>query len=172
MRDLAEEGIESHRRRLSREVDARYVGQSHDLTLTSDEDGFTREEVDRLVAEFHREHERVYGFSAPDNAVEFVTVRVVAVGAITKPSLKRVGEMHDGHQPEPRAVRPVYFAEAGGSVDALVYDRYALQAGAVVRGPAIVEEFDSTTVIHPMYMATTDQYGNLMLTAISEADRA
>ncbi len=172
MRDLAEEGIESHRRRLSREVDARYVGQSHDLTLTSDEDGFTRDEVDRLVAEFHREHERVYGFSAPDNAVEFVTVRVVAVGAITKPSLKRVGEIEDGHQPEPRAVRPVYFAEAGGSVDALVYDRYALQAGAVVRGPAIVEEFDSTTVIHPMYMATTDQYGNLMLTALSEADRA
>ena len=146
--------------------------QSHELTLATSEDGFTHAEVDRLVAEFHREHERVYGFSAPDNAVEFVTVRVIAVGAITKPTLKQVTRIQQPHEPEPRAVRQVYFAEAGGCVDARVYDRYTLSAGAVVRGPAIVEEFDSTTVVHPMYMATTDKYGNLMLTAISEADRA
>ena len=59
--------------------------------------------------------------------------------------------------------RPVYFAERGGFVSCPVYDRYLLATGAVVEGPAIVEELDSTTVIHPGYRALVDRFGNLLL---------
>ena len=45
----------------------------------------------------------------------------------------------------------MYFAESDGYVDCPIYDRYALPAGATFAGPAIVEEFDSTTVVHPGY---------------------
>ena len=45
-----------------------------------------------------------------------------------------------------------------------VYDRYRLGAGALVAGPAIVEEVDSTAVIHPGYQAGVDRYGNLLVT--------
>ena len=61
------------------------------------------------------------------------------------------------------ASRPVYFAEAGGFVDCAVLNRYRLPAGALIPGPAVVEEFDSTTVVHPGYQATVDQYGNLLI---------
>ena len=60
--------------------------------------------------------------------------------------------------------RQVYFAESAGFVDCRIYDRYRLRAGAVIAGPAIVEEFDSTTVIHPGYVAMVDRFGNLLLT--------
>ena len=57
----------------------------------------------------------------------------------------------------------VYFAEAGGFVDCPSYDRYRLPAGGVIEGPAIVEEMDSTTVIHPGFRAEVDRYGNLLI---------
>jgi len=59
--------------------------------------------------------------------------------------------------------RPVVFAERNGFVDCPTYYRYQLFAGDRVAGPAIVEEFDSTTVIHPGYEASVDRYGNLLL---------
>ena len=64
-----------------------------------------------------------------------------------------------------RAVRQVYFAEAGGFVDCPSYDRYRLPADGVIEGLAIVEEMDSTTVIHPDFRAEVDRYGNLLIAA-------
>jgi N-methylhydantoinase A len=59
----------------------------------------------------------------------------------------------------------VYFAEAGGFVDCPNYDRYRFSAGSVIDGPAIVEEMDSTTVIHPGFLAEVDRYGNMLIKA-------
>ena len=59
--------------------------------------------------------------------------------------------------------RPVYFAEAGGFVDCPIFLRYELGGGAIVEGRAIVEEMDSTTVLHPGFRATADRYGNLLI---------
>jgi N-methylhydantoinase A len=57
----------------------------------------------------------------------------------------------------------VYFAEAGDYVDCPIYDRYALAGGATFPGPAVVEEFDSTTVVHPGYGLRVDEHGNLII---------
>ena len=56
-----------------------------------------------------------------------------------------------------------YFAEADGYVDCPIYDRYALPAGMSFAGPAVVEEFDSTTVVHPGFAVTVDATGNLII---------
>ena len=66
-------------------------------------------------------------------------------------------------RPSRRARRPVYFAEAGDYVDCPIYDRYALPAGARLRGPGGVEEFDSTTVVHPGFAVRVDDVGNLII---------
>ncbi|HVA86511.1 MAG TPA: hypothetical protein VNF73_09380, partial [Candidatus Saccharimonadales bacterium] len=58
--------------------------------------------------------------------------------------------------------RPVYFAESNGYVDCPIYDRYHLGAECSVAGPAVIEEFDSTTVIQPGYRAIVDRFGNLL----------
>jgi N-methylhydantoinase A len=136
-----------------RQLDLRYVGQSFELTVPATD----REECARR---FHAEHDRAYGFSAPDEPIELVSARVRAVGRIAKPALPVLDE---GPLAEPRSRRPVHFAEAGGFVETPVHDRYALPAGARFEGPAIVEEYDSTLVVHPGFIAEVDVHGNLFL---------
>jgi N-methylhydantoinase A len=67
-----------------------------------------------------------------------------------------------------KETRPIYFEATNGYVHCPIYDRYALGAGARVKGPAIVEEVDSTTVVHPGYRAHVDAFGNLILSAREE----
>jgi N-methylhydantoinase A len=134
-----------------RQVDLRYVGQSYELTIPYGGD---------VLERFHAEHDRVYGFAAPTEPAELVNLRLTTVGRIAKPALVRV---ETGGAAEARETREVYFSEAGAFVDSPVYDRYTLGGGAVVAGPAVVEELDSTTVVHPGWRAEVDGYGNLLV---------
>ena len=59
--------------------------------------------------------------------------------------------------------RAAYFEESAGTVETDIYDRDALSAGARLAGPAIVEQADSTTVIHPGQRARVDALGNLLI---------
>jgi N-methylhydantoinase A len=145
-----------------RQVDMRYVGQSYELSIPLG-DARVEDALEGLLQRFHDEHERAYGFAAPDEPVELVTLRVTAVGAIAKPRLRQLAQHAGDVSAALRAVRQVYFAEAGGFGDCPSYDRYRLPAGGRIEGPAIVEEMDSTTVIHPSFHAEVDRYGNLLI---------
>jgi N-methylhydantoinase A len=161
---LKREGIAATDMAYIRQVDMRYVGQGFELTLTLPESSgeLSPTQIATLKDQFHREHERAYGYAAPSEPTEFVNLRLTAVGRIAKPRLREIGEQGSRGAGE-QGSRLVYFAEAGGYVETEVYNRYQLEAGAVIAGPAVVEEFDSTTVVHPGYIATVDRYGNLML---------
>ena len=80
--------------------------------------------------------------------------------AIAKPPGRPLPQ---GGAAEPKQTRPVYFAESSGFVDCPIYDRYTLSAGTAFAGPAIVEEFDSTTVVHPGFGVRVDDLGNLVI---------
>jgi N-methylhydantoinase A len=147
-------------------ADLRYAGQSFELTIplstpVADAPG-SPDLVRQTLQQFHREHERAYGYNAPAEPVEWVNVRLTALGRIAKPGLRDWAPDGCG-QTARKPSRPVYFAEHKGTVDCPVYDRYQLAAGSVIEGPAIVEELDSTTVIHPGYRAQVDRFGNLIL---------
>ncbi len=174
---LTREGIAPSAMSFARSVDMRYVGQSFELTIplpspsgrgVGGEGELSAQVIAHILEQFHAEHERAYGYAAPDEPTEFVNLRLTAVGAIGKPRLREVtGDRGQGTGEKGK--RQVYFAESGGFVDCPIYDRYQLRAGAVVAGPAIVEEFDSTTVIHPGYGAQVDRYGNMLLMRQSES---
>jgi N-methylhydantoinase A len=149
--ELEREGLAGDQVEFLRQIDLRYVGQSHELTVPAG---------DRLLERFHAEHDRSYGFAAPAEPVELVSLRLTSVGRIAKPPVQR---LEPGAMPEPKERREVYFGEAAGYVDCPIYDRYALPAGARFAGPAIVEEFDSTTVLHPGFAVTVDETGNLIV---------
>ena len=161
---LGREGMSEAAMDFRRQADLRYVGQSHELTLPLTAEALGPTQLAQLLEQFHRTHDRAYGFSAPGEDVELVSVRLSAIGQIAKPALaplaKATGEATAKGQ------RPVYFAESEGFVDCPVFDRYALGAGAVVQGPAIVEEIDSTTVVHPQYQVRVDEVGQMVLTAV------
>ena len=94
--------------------------------------------------------------------MEVVNARLVATGPAPKGKLKKYrkkGRAKDAL----KGRREVYFREAGGFVKSQIYDRARLCYGASLAGPAIVEQFDSTTVVPPGVHAKVDQYLNLVL---------
>ena len=149
-----------------RQVDMRYVGQSYELTVPLPAEQLDASKVDRVLEQFHIEHDRAYGYSAPTEPVEFVNLRLTAIGKIAKPRLRELEGDNTDIAAAQKATRSVYFAESDGYVECPIYDRYLLGPGSILTGPAIVEETDSTTVIHPGYRAQVDRFGNLILTRI------
>lgn len=137
-----------------REVDLRYVGQGYELTV---------ELTDResLRTDFEAAYARRYGFAAPGEQVEATTWRLTVLGPKTPVELPRF----EKRQGAPEAVdrRNAYFPECEGFADTPVYDRYRLFAGAVLEGPAIVEERESTTVLPPGTAAEVDEHGSLQV---------
>lgn len=83
-----------------------------------------------------------------------------AVGVVPKAEFARSAPT--GKSVSPRAHRPVWFA-AGGDLDTPVYWRPDLSPGFSVKGPAIVEQFNSTTVVPPGFDAVVDPWLNIIL---------
>jgi N-methylhydantoinase A len=160
---LAREGVAPAQRRLVRTLDLRYRGQSHELTVTVPAGVLTTPDVERILEQFHEAHARAYGYTAREDAVELVTVRLTAIGVSPKPQRKALPHGTGNFQPAVKSHRPVWFGEIGAFASCPIVDRYRLCWGDVVPGPAVIEELDSTTVIHPGYEASVDQYGNLLL---------
>jgi N-methylhydantoinase A len=160
---LAAEGVEAAGRRLTRMADLRYRHQGFELTVPWPERDLA---VDGLIARFHERHRRLYTYALADAPVEIVTLRVAAAGRVrrfTLPPLDRRGAARTRH---PR--RRVYFAGVGWQACPCI-DRERLGVGAVVTGPAILEQLDATTVVPPGQRATVDRVGNLVIQAARAA---
>ncbi len=160
---LEREGVKPQQNLLRRQLEMRYVGQSFELVIPLPESGQRMFEVDEVVKRFHEDHQATYGTSTTDAPVEIVNLRVTAIGRIAKPKLREIGRAGGAVSLAQKATRPVFFPEETGMIECPIYDRYALGADMVVEGPAVVEEVDSTTVIHPGYEALVDRFGNLLL---------
>ena len=160
---LAREGVGPGEMAFLYQADMRYVGQSYELTIPLPDGGVSPHGLRAVIDHFHEEHERAYGFKADGEPVEFVALRLSAIGGISRPRSRELSDSGGVLAAALKTRRAVYFAESGGAVDCPVYDRYGLGPDLEVPGPAIVEEVDSTTVIHPGYQADVDRYGNLFL---------
>ena len=162
---LEKEGVPESKMDFERHADVRYVGQSYELSVELAAGTITQATLDGVTADYHVAHEQAYGHNAPEEPVEFVNMRVTARGKIARPNLKKVarGKGSDGAIKE---TRDVYFSESGGLVPTPIFDRYRLGEGDLIAGPAIVEEVDSTTVIHPGTSAKIDMVGNLLIRSV------
>jgi len=140
------EGIPAAARELVRLADLRYQGQSHELEVAGQGD---------LAAAFAAAHQARFGFTLP-RAVELVALRVVARGRSAPPPLPLEPEPGDPLVDR----RQVWF---DGWVDANIFHRPSLEVGAVIEGPAVVEEYSATTLIPPGWVAQVDGNANLIL---------
>jgi N-methylhydantoinase A/oxoprolinase/acetone carboxylase beta subunit len=163
---LEADEIPPEHRRFLKIAECRYQGQGYELRVEVPDDGVDGGFVGRLVEAFHRTHEREYGRRFEDKEVELVNIRVVGIGKI--PEL-RTAELPAGdREPEPEALvahREVVFDEGGRprTITTPIYDRRRLKGGNVIRGPAVVEQADTTTLVLPDLAAETDRYGNLLI---------
>ena len=160
--ELLKEGRGLSSIKYQRNVDMRYVGQSYELSIPFSE-GNIKDALKDMLESFHKEHQKSYGFGAPEEPVEFVTLRLTAIGTINKPKMLKISSEKENVSIALRKIRKVYFAEENDFIDCPSYNRYKLAAGMLIKGPAIVEEMDSTTVIHPNYEGEVDDFGNILI---------
>ncbi|MGA0275945.1 MAG: hydantoinase/oxoprolinase family protein [Dehalococcoidia bacterium] len=170
---LENEGAKAHQSAASssgepvfeRAVEMRYWGQSFELSVPApNRENIDQQWLDELCESFHDAHETAYGFRAQDEPVELVNLRLTTVGKIARPNMKKLETTSYDPSPALKGTRPVYFSESNGVNDTSVYDRVKLPAGAQFSGPAIVEEPDCTTVVHPGWSVQVDEFGNLSIT--------
>jgi N-methylhydantoinase A len=150
--------------RFSYTVDMRHVGQGHEISVAlpegdPGESGF----LDELLVRFHDAYIKLYGRNVSGTEAEVITWRIRASGpkGDVTPSRMRASSATGG-QPL-KGSRPVFFAEAGGFVQTPVYDHYAMKPGEEVRGPAIVEQRESTVVVGPRGRFALDEQFNLIM---------
>lgn len=159
---LDRESVAPARRRLVRAFDMRYLGQNFELTVSAP-DGASGD-LGSLRRAFFREHERVYGYAAEDEAVQIVAFRLTGLGEPEPLGRPRVGR---AARPEPAEAhigeRAVYFDETRAFVPTPIYRRERLLAGHRLTGPAVIEQMDSTTLILPGQSADVDERGNLLI---------
>jgi N-methylhydantoinase A len=149
---------------VQRAADMRYVGQEHAVTVELAAELFAAEDRDAIKRRFDAVHERRYGYSAPGEKAEIVSLRSAITGLMRKPIFEPIAAGGTEAPGEAfRGTRAVFFAEAGRRVDTPTYDRGALLARNRIAGPALIEEYASTTLVHPGDVLTVDAFGDLVI---------
>lgn len=149
-RELESQGA-GGRLTLSRFADARYARQSHELRIRVDDGA-------ELAELLHRAHRDAYGYAMRDEPVRVVTLRVVARGEPILPGPPRDWDQGAGEGERAREIEI-----DGAIVRARVVSRGGLEPGAALRGPALVEQPDATTLLNPGEVAEVDDGGNLVV---------
>jgi N-methylhydantoinase A/oxoprolinase/acetone carboxylase beta subunit len=163
---LEEDGIPPERLLIQRVADCRYLGQGYELRVDAESGAVDHDWRDRLRRDFHDAHEREYSRRFEDADIEIPNIRVRGIGLM--PELRTPELAHGPSEPAADALR--FEGDAWFRVDGALrpaatryYDRAALQAGNRLLGPAIVTQYDSTTVIPPGLEAHIDRYGNIVI---------
>jgi N-methylhydantoinase A len=164
-KQLTAEGFAEGDTQLRYFLDMRYSGQGYENPVPVAALPLTRESLAAYRRDFDAIHAQCHGHAAPDQPVEVVNYRVQAIGAVPPVAAATIADADDAAQRALAGSRPAYFPAVGGTpVDVPVYQRDKLRAGHRLAGPAIVEQYDSTTVVCPGQTATVDRFGNLVVT--------
>jgi N-methylhydantoinase A len=158
---LDAEGIEADRQHVAYTADMRYHRQGYEIPVALDPADVRANGLADLEQRFNGLHEQLYGFRMHDTQAEIVNLRAVGSGAVPKPELPTgttggadaSGAVTDEHE--------IVFK--GERVSTKLYDRARLAPGMRFSGPAIVTEFDSTTVVLPGYEARVDETFNILI---------
>ena len=149
---------------VKRSLDMRYVGQVHECTVDIATFDINAKSIAKVKEAFHKRHEELYTYSERHNAVEVVNIESTLYGHIDKPRLPRLAK----GQPSAKALkghRKAIFDAKGKGARTPVYDGGKLGAGAVIKGPAIIEEVTTTIVIEPGWTAKLDASGSYIITS-------
>lgn len=164
---LEADGFAATDSKLVRTASLRFAGQEHTVDVLIPTGDISSQALEAVAETFGQLHEERYGHRM-DDPVELVTARVRATGLVPRPDLPIAGP--GDLTLARRGVRSVYLDERAGSVDYVVYGREHLGRGDVIHGPAIIEEYTATTVIHEADVCTVGDHGELAI-AIGRQER-
>jgi N-methylhydantoinase A len=162
---VAASGLSMERVDVTFELDMHYAGQTHTVAASlpvSHADGGTGVTAAIVRQAFETAYARAFSRLLPGIPVRIVNLRTAAIGRRPAFDLKALAPAADStREAAARGTRPVWFD--GGWHEATIWDRLALPVGALIAGPAILEQPDATTVIDPGLLARVDSFGNLIV---------
>jgi N-methylhydantoinase A/oxoprolinase/acetone carboxylase beta subunit len=169
---LAADGIETDRVVVQRIVEARYLGQGYELRVDVGPGTIDDAWVERLRADFHDIHEREYSRRFEESDIEVPNIRVRGIGLMPELATPEVEAGDESPDAALRHEGEAWFLVEGEltEVSTRYYDREALRAGNRLSGPAIVNQYDSTTVIPPGIDAHVDRFGNIVIEVGASAE--
>lgn len=155
---MRQQHISSHKIRLQKSMDVRYVGQEYTINIVNHSDD--PHDLERL---FHQAHFEIYGHHNPDNPTEIVNLRMTAIGDLEKL------EFHQKEEKDSKTVMPQHTRETFWSGEAKrtgIYSTADLMNGNNLTGPAIIEDQNTTMVIPPKYAVLIDENKNIQVEKI------
>jgi N-methylhydantoinase A len=143
------------------EANMRFAGQSFELSVPV-QGTLGKRELERARQRFFNLYKARYHRLNRDMPVEIVSWRVIVKGPVPKVTMDKVRKPAGGRKVKVlKGHRKVFMPETGAFVNCPVYDRYALYEGVRLRGPAVIEEHESTVVVGPDAVIDVDQNCNL-----------
>lgn len=158
---LAEEGVKAGDVEVELFADMKYAGQLHEIPVRLPPMRFVDDELPLLKRAFYEEHRRLYAYVVEDEAVTLVNLRLTAHHRM--PEVRLAAPPSAGPVPSEawKGARSILFDAR--LIETPVFDRARLAQGNLVHGPAVVEEYDATTVVLPGQTCRVDAAGNLII---------
>jgi N-methylhydantoinase A len=142
-------------------ADCRYVGQGHEIRVSVPVKSLNDTDGKKLKAAFEKQYEQVYGLRIPNQEAEAITWSVTVSSQIKKP--KRALKSGAKSTPKPRGKRLIYDPALGKQVLAPVYWRFDMKPGSTFKGPAIVAEDETSTIVGANFKGTINSLGYIIL---------
>ncbi|MEI8178157.1 hydantoinase/oxoprolinase family protein [Aestuariivirga sp.] len=142
-------------------ADCRYVGQGHEIRVPVPVKKLASTDGAKLKAEFERIYEQVYGLRIPNQEAEAITWSVTVSSKAVKP--KRAARAAKKAAPKPRTKRTIYDPALSKQVQAPVYWRFDMKPGSSIKGPAIIAEDETSTIVGANFNATINSLGYIVL---------
>jgi N-methylhydantoinase A len=140
-----------------RSADMRYVGQEYTVNVPV----AAGVDVDAVQQAFHAAHLTRYGHSTPGAPVEFVNLRLAALGRLARNELRF--SPATGANAAETGRRAAIFDGVTHETPVLWRDSIGLDA--TYQGPLVIEEESATTVVPPGYSVRLDEWGNIIICA-------
>jgi N-methylhydantoinase A/oxoprolinase/acetone carboxylase beta subunit len=170
---LRDDGISEDRWVIQRVADCRYLGQGYELRVDVPSGAIDEAWKEKVTADFHDAHEREYSRRFEGSDLEIPNVRVRGVGLMPALAMPEIERSETVPADALTSERPAWFRVDGElrELPTRFYTRDALRAGNRIDGPAVINQYDSTTVIPPGLVAEVDPFGNIVIW-IDESQRS
>jgi len=166
---LEDEGIQKDKQGIAYSADMRYHRQGYEIPVALEPHEVRTGGLTALEERFNGLHEQLYGFRMPGTASEIVNLRAVGYGAVRSRTCRR--RTRGKRTPWAPVVDEHDVLFDGQPTPTRIYDRARLRPGAMIEGPAIITEFDSTTVVLPGYRAAVDRNFNILINPRTSEER-
>lgn len=161
---LLEDGFIDDDITIERTMEMRYVGQVHECNVLIPNGKLDADSVSTILESFHQRHRELYTYDERDSNVELVNIEVAVIGKISKPKLPTLPAQQGDISRAKTGSREMLFDQSYDWIETPIYDGEKFGAGAVVTGPALIQEPTTTVVIKDGWQAELHETGTYKLT--------